>query len=542
MIRKATFMLAADKLDVVRELIFRPALAAVAGLLLWVSGAGAQDAPWQQPPTRQTVRSAARLNWTPGRPAGSMSNESRAAQPDQTAQTAPRAQRTETSESPVRAAAASETPVPEAVDDPIPDASEFATEPVRTRARPRMARAYNPMVEPDGMPGLAGEGCAPGDCGDECGECVGGPLCGPGLAPLLHNRLWFRGEYLMWWTKGAQIPFLLITNPNNTTPPADIVLGNEASRLVYGERSLFRDIRSGGRMSFGTWLDACDNVGVEFGYIGIGKATETFTQASTNGVPIMARPFFDVETGLQNSNVIAYPGELEGHFSATSSSEFQGAEVLFRRAMARGFGYRIEMLGGYRYQRLKETLGINSSLVGIGASDNFPIEVGESFAVSDRFNTRNDFNGGEIGIATAWHRCRWSVESTMKVSMGNTHTQVDVNGTTVHTPAGGTPEAPQAGGLLALPSNMGLHESNHFTMVPELALNLGYDLTPRLRATFGYTLLYWSSVARPGDQIDMNIAPAQFPPATGASTRPEPTIRWSDYWAQGMNFGFDFRF
>ena len=535
MIRKATFMLAADKHEVIRNLTAVPLLVAVAGLLLWVSDARAQDAPWQQPPTRQTYRPASRLNWGPGRPAGSASNETRAAQPAQTAQA---------SESPVRAAsAASETPVPEAVDEVVPDASEFSAEPVRPRFRPRMNRNYNPVVEADGMPGLAGEGCAAGNCGEDCDECVGGPLFGPGVPPLwqlAHNRLYFRGEYLMWWTKGASIPPLLITNPDETTAPADVVLGNAGTQILYGERTLFRDLRSGGRMAFGTWLDQTDNLGVEFGYIGIGKATEQFTQSSTDGVPILARPFFDVETGLQNSNVFAYPAELEGQFSATSTSEFQAAEVLFRRAMARGVGYRIEMLGGYRFQRLKESLDINNSLVVIGEGTDFA--VGEGVAISDRFNTRNDFNGGEIGVATAWHRYRWSVETSMKVAMGNTHTSVNINGTTIHTPAGESPEAPQAGGLLALPSNMGLHESNHFAMVPELALNLGYDLTPRLRATFGYTLLYWSNVARPGDQIDLNVAPSQFPPPTGTSTRPEFQLRTTDYWAQGMNFGLDFRF
>ena len=38
-----------------------------------------------------------------------------------------------------------------------------------------------------------------------------------------------------------------------------------------------------------------------------------------------------------------------------------------------------------------------------------------------------------------------------------------------------------------------------------MGLNLGYDLTPRWKATVGYTFVYWSSVMRTADQIDTNI-------------------------------------
>ena len=34
----------------------------------------------------------------------------------------------------------------------------------------------------------------------------------------------------------------------------------------------------------------------------------------------------------------------------------------------------------------------------------------------------------------------------------------------------------------------------------ELGVTLGFDLTERLQATFGYTFMYWSRVARPGDR------------------------------------------
>ena len=92
---------------------------------------------------------------------------------------------------------------------------------------------------------------------------------------------------------------------------------------------------------------------------------------------------------------------------------------------------------------------------------------------------------------------------------------------------------------------MGTHDSQQFSVMPEIGFTLGYDLTPRLKATAGYTLLYWSNVARPGDQIDLNVDSGQLPsgtPQPGPFSRPEFTLHTSDFWAQGLNLGLDYRF
>ena len=99
------------------------------------------------------------------------------------------------------------------------------------------------------------------------------------------------------------------------------------------------------------------------------------------------------------------------------------------------------------------------------------------------------------------------------------------------------------GGLLALASNSGTHDSGQLSVVPELGCTLAFDLASQVRATVGYNLLYWNAVARPGDQIDLNLDPRQFPPSavTGA-TRPQFVLHTSDYWAQGLNLGLEVRF
>ena len=85
---------------------------------------------------------------------------------------------------------------------------------------------------------------------------------------------------------------------------------------------------------------------------------------------------------------------------------------------------------------------------------------------------------------------------------------------------------------------MGIFNSQRRAMVPELALTWGWNFTPQLRGTIGYDLVYWPGVARPGDQIDLNVNPGQ---AAGA-VQPQFVLHTSDYWAQGVNLGLDLRF
>jgi hypothetical protein len=68
-------------------------------------------------------------------------------------------------------------------------------------------------------------------------------------------------------------------------------------------------------------------------------------------------------------------------------------------------------------------------------------------------------------------------------------------------------------------------------------------LTSCLRVTAGYTLLYWSGVARPGDQIDLDVNLSQVAPNIMVGPA-RPEFRWvgSDLWVQGLSAGLHYRF
>jgi hypothetical protein len=138
------------------------------------------------------------------------------------------------------------------------------------------------------------------------------------------------------------------------------------------------------------------------------------------------------------------------------------------------------------------------------------------------------------------------VEVRGKVAIGITHQEITIAGGQLVTDPRGVTRSFQ-GGLLALSSNIGRFDRDEFAVVPECGINLGYQFTDHFRAYVGYNLLYWSNVLRPGDQIDraldVTLIP-NFPVQANAAdvTRPAVPFQDTDFWVQGLNFGFEFRF
>jgi hypothetical protein len=160
--------------------------------------------------------------------------------------------------------------------------------------------------------------------------------------------------------------------------------------------------------------------------------------------------------------------------------------------------------------------------------------------IFDRFNTRNEFYGGQLGGRVEYAGDRLFLSGLFKIGLGTTHEVVDLTGFTrgaVNTP----------GGLLVLTSNGGRRSHDEFAAVPELGINVGYQVCRGFQVFVGYTFLYISDVVRPGDQINRNVNPNLLPasPTFRTPTGPaEPAFSFqrTDFWAQGMNFGLAFRY
>ena len=314
------------------------------------------------------------------------------------------------------------------------------------------------------------------------------------------------------------------------------------------------------------------------GRMGVDIAGARFT-AGGDAVtpPFIGRPFIDATTGLNAVEDVSFPG-IQGNVTVDADSEFQSGGVWFRRSLCSAAGCqdsccdditcdscvdcgtgvngcgsglcsrwssrcgrlfnrgtrRIDFLFGLRSTRLDENLNISEDLQ---TTDIVPT----TFQVSDRFSTTNEFTGFELGYVWGWQNQRWSIDLLNRIAIGGTRQQVDIRGSTVQDTGAGPVTGP--GGLLALPSNIGSYSRDELSVIPEFGATLGFALTKRLRLTAGYTFIYWSRVARPGDQIDLEVNPGSLPFATTPSTipaRPQFVFRDTDIWIQGLNFGADY--
>ncbi len=397
---------------------------------------------------------------------------------------------------------------------------------------------------------LAGCGSGPAEYGDygdvgcgwgeDCGSAIPGCCREPAM-----ERLWVRGEYLLWWMPGFNVPALVTTSPAGTPRSQAGRLGQPGTSILFGDSALNDGAGSGGRVTLGGWLTPCHLFGIEGSYLGIGTQTAQFN-AQSSDFPILARPFYDIQSGSQGQDaaLVSFPGVASGSVAVTGTSQFQAADVLSRARLLEQCDLYVDFLLGYRYGQLQDGLLINELTTSLSREGPAPLNT--TFQVVDRFDTQNQFNGGVVGVAFQEHYCGWSLDILMKLALGSTHTRIAIDGTTTTTVPGTVPVT-YAGGILAQPTNIGVYEQNFFTVMPELGVAVGYDLTCRLRVTCGYTVLYWSKVARPGDQIDTELNPSQFPSQyppgllVGAP-HPQFALRTTDFSAQGLNVGLEYRF
>ncbi len=372
-------------------------------------------------------------------------------------------------------------------------------------------------------------------CGEE--RCFSVPSCqdGCGYDPCWRqcsDAITARGDYLLWWTRGMRVPPLVTTGP-----PAGI-LGQPNTTILYGNSTLTDRARSGGRFVLDFWTQPNMASGFELSYFDLGKQTSTF-RASSTGDPILARPIFDIVAGVEASRLIASPNLVDGSIAVDATTEMYGVEALLRRVLTRYDSTRIDWTLGWRFNRLDDDLSIRENTIVRGGGV-FP--NGTTFDLFDRFDTRNEFHGAQLGLIMEERCARWSWETVIKLAMGNTHSRVVIDGATTTTVPSVAP-VDTVGGLLALPTNMGVYRENHFSVMPEFGVTLKCDLTNRLQATFGYSFIYWSKVLRPGDQIDRDINQTQLGGGVLAgAARPEFSPVTTDFWAQGMNFGLEYRY
>ena len=384
-----------------------------------------------------------------------------------------------------------------------------------------------------------------GECDENCCHCC---QCGP------PGRFWFRQEYVGWFATGGRVPTLVATSPDGSLP---------ATTSLYGNATYNSNFRSGLYTQGGMWFDCCKNWGLQGDYFFVGRQSSPFS-ASSDGDPVLVRPFTDAATGIPSQQLIAFPNTVVGSVAVSNYNSLSGTGGFLRGNLCcwqdccetdgcetdcdAGCGScfrgqnccRLDFIAGFRNYRFNDNLGVRENLTSIDQTSG--VAVGTQFGVTDSFRTQNNFYGGEFGLILDRYRDRWMYELSARVALGTTQQIVAIDGSTVVS-FPGQPTAVNSGGLLALSSNIGHYTNNQFTAIPQFSGRLGYRLTERLTFLVGYTAIVWNQVARAGDQIDTTVNTNLIPPPIpGGPNRPSFSLHTSDLLLQGITIGGEYWF
>jgi hypothetical protein len=356
------------------------------------------------------------------------------------------------------------------------------------------------------------------------------------------GAFWARGEWLYWATSGQPLPALATGAPATTDRSLAGTLGSPNTTVLYGDGKDNKDFRNGFRFSAGWWFDDDRTRGIEGDFFFLQNSRGGFSAAS-DGSSIISRPFVNAQTGLQDVELVSYPGVVAGSLIADPRNSVIGGGVSYVHNLCGDpcSCRRWDLLLGYRYWNVTDSLSITENLTALPGQTTVP--PGTTFVINDRFRTSNNFHGGLIGISAERNRGRYFVAGRASVALGANVQETTIDGSTTITTPGGVPTT-YAGGLLAQTTSMGHYTRTVFAVVPEVGIRAGANVTDHVRVYVGYNFLYLSNVQRAGDQIDPRVNTSLLPPGGtfAGPALPNYTPKTTDFWAQGISIGMEVRY
>jgi hypothetical protein len=353
-------------------------------------------------------------------------------------------------------------------------------------------------------------------------------------------QLYANVEFLLRWFKPvcASVPVVTIGNPQAPVPGAISQPGTVVMIGGVPPHKFEFPGTPGGQLTVG-WDRGDGAIGLEIsGFLMAQASNRQRFAAEINGSPNSYLPYQAPDNSFQ-ALPFTIPGVVTGSSEAVGSTKVWGIDADLRTPFSidRGtYVFRGAFLLGGRYLDLADRVRITNtqSLV------NDPSSLATGM---DQFSTHNQFAGAEVGSMLGVCAGPWSAELTNKLAAGVTYQSRSIEGSPRSVATVASPLL-VPGPLLALPSNIGEESATRVTLVPEVELKVQRALSSWCTVSLGYSLLYWNKVLCPGDQMSPLINVTQLPfrgPVSG-SLDPKPLFMHTDYFAQGLMAGLQFRY
>jgi hypothetical protein len=377
----------------------------------------------------------------------------------------------------------------------------------------------------------------------------------------------------LWHIKDQPVPVPLITTSTN---PADFgIIGAPTTTVLFGDTNVYMHLFTGGRITGGLCFCPDPGLGLEVSAFTFEKQVRSFSASSdAAGNPVIARPFFDAVALMENVALVSFPGAFAGTVNAFTASNFYSGDCNFTFGGHQSPRWSATLLAGFRFFELDEQLQINQLSVILPGGFIFfngnTVGAPNGVSITDNFDTRNQFYGGQIGGRVEGHWGRVSVEVMEKFGIGGVHQVVGINGESILiTPAQTTPGGVLSntfpslfpptitvfsgrtgvpGGVLATETNSGQHTTTRFALLSESSANVRFKITNCISIVGGYSFLFLNKTTRPGNEIDRTVNPTGIPTSGSFSTfvvfpaRPAFSFHEGSFYAHGGNIGLQFDF
>jgi hypothetical protein len=344
-------------------------------------------------------------------------------------------------------------------------------------------------------------------------------------------RVWATGDYMVMWYTPMRTPPLIEAVPSafvgSLAPEVVTTVFPEHNRVNFGAFNGLRGFIGAG----------FNNFGVEVGGFVLERLQETGS-LFTSGTPYaVAQGYLSAGSGLPTSLFASLPGQYSGGAVAIADSRLWGVEGNLRWSWYALFSSANDLIVGFRYLDLQESIAVESPSF-------FP--DGDVITVRDSIRTRNAFYGGQVGFNGRFGGFErgLGLDVSTRGAVGGVAQRADLVGSNTFIVAG--VEDTEPGGLYARGANAGTFTRTKIAYLHDLDVKLTYNFTSWFQVSFGYSLIYLSSVMRPGGAIDpvINDSDIRFVAQPTPSNLNRPAFDWraEELVVQGMTFGARFQY